>query len=203
MELMVPLYAQDKRPLYEQTYQYIKDEIRGGCLTAWSRLPSTRVLADNLKVSRSTTQMAGEQLCPRGILRRCPAEVILWGSEELVEVKGQETGEFCAGACGEPRAVPGGFLTPGHDLTAFLQYLAEDQQKSLVDDNKGVWGGSPGRAVPAGGYRQLSALGTGVTEAGAVIIGAGSEYLCCCIPDSGNESQDRHGNPTTSRLPGV
>ena len=62
MEILVPMDSGDKRPLYEQIYAYIRREIRRGSLGYGERLPSTRVLAENLKVSRSTTQMADEQL---------------------------------------------------------------------------------------------------------------------------------------------
>ena len=62
MELIIPLDPQGKRPLYEQIYRHIKTEIRNGNLKPQMRLPSTRRLAENLKVSRSTTQLAYEQL---------------------------------------------------------------------------------------------------------------------------------------------
>ena len=68
MELMVPIENKDSIPLYEQIYRYIKTEIRAGRLRAGSRLPSTRTLADNLHVSRSTTQLAYEQLLSEGYI---------------------------------------------------------------------------------------------------------------------------------------
>ena len=43
MELIIPFDSQSESPLYEQIYQYIKDEIRSARLEAGSRLPSTRV----------------------------------------------------------------------------------------------------------------------------------------------------------------
>ena len=72
MELIVPFDSQSGSPLYEQIYQYIKDEIRGKRLGAGSRLPSTRILAQNLKVSRSTTQMAYDQLVSEGYIEALP-----------------------------------------------------------------------------------------------------------------------------------
>ena len=62
MELLIPLDSRSKKPLYEQIYSHIRAEIRNGSLKAGERLPSTRVLAEHLKVSRSTTQMAYDQL---------------------------------------------------------------------------------------------------------------------------------------------
>ena len=58
MELMIPLKSGKAISMYEQIYAYIKEEIRQGAMEAGMRLPSTRVLAENLNVSRSTTQMA-------------------------------------------------------------------------------------------------------------------------------------------------
>ena len=58
MELIIPLDPQGKKPLYEQIYRHIKTEIRNGNLKPQMRLPSTRRLAENLKVSRSTTLLA-------------------------------------------------------------------------------------------------------------------------------------------------
>lgn len=72
MELLIPLNGQDPRPLYEQIYQYIKDEIRCGNLKPNRQLPSSRELAKNLRVSRSTTQLAYEQLVSEGYLEAVP-----------------------------------------------------------------------------------------------------------------------------------
>ena len=68
MELMIPLKAQAGKPMYEQIYEYIKEEIRKGSLAAGTRLPSTRILAEHLKISRSTSQMAYDQLVSEGYI---------------------------------------------------------------------------------------------------------------------------------------
>ena len=72
MDLLIPLDNQDTRPLYEQIYQFIKEEIRCGNLKSQKKLPSSRELAANLKVSRSTTQLAYEQLVSEGYLESVP-----------------------------------------------------------------------------------------------------------------------------------
>ncbi len=56
----------------KQIYQYIKDEIRKGNIRPEKQLPSSRDLAKSLKVSRSTTQLAYEQLVSEGYLEAVP-----------------------------------------------------------------------------------------------------------------------------------
>ena len=53
-------------PLYEQIYQYIKNDIQKGRISAGEKLPSTRSLAGYLEVSRSTVELAYEQLVSEG-----------------------------------------------------------------------------------------------------------------------------------------
>lgn len=72
MELLVPIETHGKKPIYEQIYTYIREEIRRGNLREGERLPSTRSLAENLKVSRCTTQMAYEQLVAEGYIEARP-----------------------------------------------------------------------------------------------------------------------------------
>lgn len=72
MELLVPIDAKSNKPLYEQIYAHIRREIRSGGLKTGERLPSTRTLAEHLKVSRSTTQMAYDQLVAEGYAEARP-----------------------------------------------------------------------------------------------------------------------------------
>src|SRR5438132_6465119 len=48
-------------PLYRQLYERLRGSILSGQLEAGTRLPSTRVLASSLGVSRPTTALAYEQ----------------------------------------------------------------------------------------------------------------------------------------------
>ena len=65
-ELSVPLVMGGKKPIYEQIYDYIKKEIRDRKLKAEAKLPSTRALSEHLSVSRSTVQLAYDQLLSEG-----------------------------------------------------------------------------------------------------------------------------------------
>ena len=62
MEITINLKTGDKVPMYEQIYEYIRDEIRNGRIASGERLPSTRSLCRHLDVSRSTVELAYEQL---------------------------------------------------------------------------------------------------------------------------------------------
>lgn len=74
MELMIPLNRALDEPLYEQIYSCIRDKIRCHDLKSGTRLPSTRALADFLGVSRSTTQIAYEQLASEGYIEAIPCK---------------------------------------------------------------------------------------------------------------------------------
>ena len=68
MELSMELQPGSGRHLYEQIYEHIREEIRAGKLLAGEKLPSTRQLAANLKIARTTVELAYEQLEEEGYL---------------------------------------------------------------------------------------------------------------------------------------
>lgn len=55
-------------PLYKQLYERLRREILEGQLERGARLPSTRTLASELGVSRTTTALAYKQLLLEGYL---------------------------------------------------------------------------------------------------------------------------------------
>lgn len=55
-------------PLYRRIYHAVKAGIHSGRFTAATRLPSTRALASDLKVSRNTVTLAYEQLAAEGYI---------------------------------------------------------------------------------------------------------------------------------------
>ena len=95
MELLIPLKAHGSLSMYQQIYEYIKQDIRAGNLAENTRLPSTRVLAENLKVSRSTTQMAYDQLVAEGYIQAVPHRgYFVLRVETLAEVEPETEGPF-------------------------------------------------------------------------------------------------------------
>lgn len=71
-ELAISLRPGDKMPLYEQIYRYIKENITSGKFAYREKLPSTRLLAKHLEVSRSTVELAYEQLLSEGYIEAEP-----------------------------------------------------------------------------------------------------------------------------------
>lgn len=72
MQDLVIDFKDDGSHLYEQIYNHIKDEIRKGKLLYQEKLPSTRSLAAYLQVSRSTVELAYEQLLSEGYIESLP-----------------------------------------------------------------------------------------------------------------------------------
>ena len=71
-ELTISLKTDSKVPLYEQIYAYIRGDIRSGRIPCGEKLPSTRALSRHLEVSRSTVELAYEQLLSEGYLESEP-----------------------------------------------------------------------------------------------------------------------------------
>lgn len=61
-----------KKPLYNQLYEYIKDEIRSGRMEYNNKLPSKRKLSAYLNISQNTIQTAYDQLIEEGYIVALP-----------------------------------------------------------------------------------------------------------------------------------
>ena len=70
--LTIPINNQSNIPLYQQIYSFIKTEIQEGKLKAGDKLPSSRILASNLDVSRNTIDIAYDQLLCEGYIDSYP-----------------------------------------------------------------------------------------------------------------------------------
>src|SRR5215475_14854377 len=67
---MVRLDRTSTEPLHEQLYRQIRDELKSGRFSdGSSRLPSSRALATDWKISRSTVRLAFLKLHAEGYLR--------------------------------------------------------------------------------------------------------------------------------------
>lgn len=190
MELMIPLKNQSGFPYYSQIYSYIKDEIKKGNLKPSTRLPSTRLLAEHLKVSRSTTQMAYEQLLSEGYIEAVPCKgYYICRIDGLVQT-GQEQREKTPAFLKNVSSVKGkedarvwsvDFSPRGIDLGTFpFNTWRKISKNTLVDDNREMFVPGDPQGEPA--FREVirtylhSARGVNCSPE-QVIVGAGSEYL--------------------------
>ena len=95
IEFIIPLEQESKQFLYEQIYDYIKKEIRDGKLLCGERLPSTRLLASNLQLSRSTVDLAYDQLVSEGYIEAVPYKGYFVSKvEELYHIQKEEKSEL-------------------------------------------------------------------------------------------------------------
>lgn len=71
-ELLIDLQTNSTKALYEQIYEYIRKDITDGKISRGEKLPSTRFMAKNLQISRSTVELAYDQLVAEGYLESKP-----------------------------------------------------------------------------------------------------------------------------------
>lgn len=181
-ELMIPLDSRQKVPLYQQIYRHIREEIGEGRIAPGEKLPSTRLLAANLGVSRSTVDLAYEQLYAEGFITSRP-----YRGYFACDIEGlyrQPRPERREAAAGEPRreAPEFDFALNGIDRDGFpyntwkklsRQVLAEDPDGELfsLGDPRG----------DAGLRREIVSYlshARGVNcQPDQVIVGAGNDYL--------------------------
>ena len=178
-ELTIPFH--EAEPLYEQIYKYIKTQMREGRLPAGTRLPSTRKLAGHLGVSRSTTQLAYDQLVAEGYLQSEPCRGYFAARlETVVHLETKKSGEERQEkACASPYLVD--FSLRGIDLDSFPYALWRRlARESLRDENRELF--SAGENKGDIGLRQAvcgylyGARGV-CCRPEQLIVGAGNEYL--------------------------
>ena len=71
-ELAITLDTEKKQPLYEQIYEALREAILQGRILQGEKLPSTRFEAEYLQVSRSTVELAYDQLVSEGYIHSKP-----------------------------------------------------------------------------------------------------------------------------------
>ena len=180
-ELTINLHTASETPLYEQIYQHIKREIQEGRITSGEKLPSSRSLCKYLEVSRSTVELAYEQLISEGYVEAVPCKGYF-----AAELEGMYRLDVVPALVGaeektEKKEWKYNFTPNGVDLNSFpynvWRRLAKD---SLLDDRAEMFrlGDSQGE------YGLRSAISRYLYQARGVnahpdqiIIGAGNDYL--------------------------
>lgn len=180
MDMMFALDTASKKHLYVQIYEYIKSEIREGRLLRGEKLPSTRILANNLQVSRSTVDLAYEQLVSEGYLEARAGSGYYVG--EVEDLYGFHVPVGTPSPL-QDRAnnVKVDFSTSAIDMTAFPFGVWRKLNKTILSEDNGnlfALGDPQGdlelRQTIA---RYLHASRGANIAPEQLVIGAGSEYL--------------------------
>ena len=180
-ELTINLQTRSEVPLYEQIYQYMKREIQEGRIASGDKLPSSRSLSRHLEVSRSTVELAYEQLISEGYVEAVPCKgyfaADLEGLYRLDAMPALSEPEATA----EEKEWKYDFTPNGVDLNSFpygvWRRLAKD---SLQDDRAQMFR----LGDPQGEYGLRRAISHYLYQARGVnarpeqiIVGAGNDYL--------------------------
>lgn len=193
-ELTISLKQGDKIPLYEQIYSYIKEEIQKGAIPSGEKLPSTRALCRHLDVSRSTVELAYEQLLSEGYIEAQP-----YRGYFVAEIEGLY--QFGAGGGAEEKRerrkekqYKYDFTPNGVDLKSFpYNAWRKLSRECLTDDRAELFR----LGCPQGEYGLRSAISSYLHQARGVnctpeqiIVGAGNDYLLmllCSVLGNGHK----------------
>ena len=181
-DLMIALQT-GKIPLYEQIYLAIKREIEDGKISFGEKLPSTRLLAANLNVSRFTVDLAYDQLVSEGYIQaRAGSGFFVCDLSNLVSgISGSGAGEK-----EEPQKVP---VHPGVridfspfsvDRVHFPYRIWKKRNREVMDEAEELLvareaAGDLGLRETVATYL-YRARGVRCTR-DQILVGAGNEYL--------------------------
>ena len=180
-ELTMGLNPKLKTPLYEQIYEFIKEEIRNNVIQSGDRLPSTRALSKHLVVSRSTVERAYEQLLSEGYVEAIPCKGYfvakiegIYQLQKRPEIKVEPISSGVTEYAYD-------FTPNGVDLNSFPYNVWRKLSKEcLIDDKAEMFR----LGNPQGEYGLRNAISSYLHQARGIhchpdqiIIGAGSDYL--------------------------
>ena len=182
-ELTINLKSKDKAPLYEQIYQYIKENIQSGKIPYGEKLPSTRALSRHLEVSRSTVELAYEQLLSEGYVETEPCRGYYVAQiEELYHLDAMEVSPDTEQKQQESKKKYRYDFTPnGVDLKSFPYNAWRKLSREILSDDR-VELFRSGDSMGEYSFRKAictylyQARGVNCTPS-QIIVGAGSDYL--------------------------
>lgn len=180
-ELTISLKPKSKTPLYEQIYNYIKHDIQNGRIKAREKLPSSRALSAYLEVSRSTVDLAYEQLLSEGYLESVPCKgYYACQIEELYHFSPDRSMKEKS-VFQEKSSCQYDFTPRGIDLDSFPYGVWRKITRNiLLDDKKELFQ----LGDPRGEWELRETICSYLHQArgvnccpGQIIIGAGNDYL--------------------------
>ena len=179
-ELTISLDTRSRIPLYDQIYDYIKTDIQSGRIPYGEKLPSTRFLSKHLEVSRSTVELAYEQLLSEGYIESVPYKGFFVAQiDELYHLKKDKPQPQRERK--EARRYRYDFTPNGVDLKSFPYNVWRKLSKDiLMDDRTELFRSGDSQ----GEYGFRSAICSYLYQARGVdctpdqiIVGAGSDYI--------------------------
>ncbi|MDD2981200.1 MAG: PLP-dependent aminotransferase family protein [Hespellia sp.] len=181
-ELTINLNVKSRTPLYEQIYSYIKNDIQKSALKSGERLPSTRALSKHLDVSRSTVELAYEQLLSEGYIESEPYKGFFVAEiDELYQLKPASRELSFPEQKKKEEKYPYDFSPNGVDLKSFPYNTWRKLSKDILTDDKselfrlGDSQGEPGLRNAICSYLH-QARGVNCRPE-QMIVGAGNDYL--------------------------
>lgn len=185
-DMTIAFKSDGTKHLYEQIYEHIREEIKGGKLLSGERLPSTRALAEYLQVSRSTVDFAYEQLVSEGYIEAKPHRgFFVCMLEEMPESGRQEAYAGSEGERGLPEteksAIAYDFSPNRLDMSAFPYGVWKRITKNiLTEGNEELFA----LGEPQGDYDLRQTISRYLHSARGVncapeqiVVGAGNDYL--------------------------
>ena len=184
-ELTISLNAKAETPLYEQIYHYIKQDIQEHKILAGEKLPSSRALSRYLEVSRSTVDLAYDQLLSEGYVESVPCKgYYACRIEGLYHLKtGEDGGEIAPKT--EEKHWKYDFTPNGIDLDSFPYGVWRKITRNvLLDDRKELFQ----LGDPKGEWELRETISRYLHQARGVncrpeqvVLGAGNDYLMMLI----------------------
>lgn len=183
LPIHIELHTDSEKTLYEQIYEYIRDEIRKGNLLCHEKLPSARFLAEYLQVSRTTIDMAYGQLVAEGYLEARPKRGYFVATLDGLYAFGSETAgqQPRSAAEGEKQKLRYDFSPTAIDMSFFPYATWKKITKNiLVDANSRMFS----QGEPQGDLELRETIcrylhgARGVScQPEQIIIGAGNDFL--------------------------
>lgn len=183
-EFAISLSSENRKPLYEQIYEAIRDAILEGRIPQGEKLPSTRFEAEFLSCSRSTVELAYDQLLSEGYIESQPCRgYFACDVRDLYHLtdrfQNEEIPDQNKGMAEQKYQV--NFSPNGIELSQFPFYamgrimknLLLDEGEAVLESSASFGGGELRQAICDYLFRSRNVK----CVPDQIVIGAGNEYL--------------------------